>query len=44
MHNESAHLPETLNNATFEGESAHICTESPESSSLDNALSTKMLC
>ena len=27
-----------------EGESAHVCTESPESSSLDNALSTKRSC
>ena len=27
-----------------EGESAHVCAESPESSSLDNALSTKRSC
>ena len=39
MHNESAHLPETLNNAT-----AHVCAESLESSPLDNVLSTKVSC
>ena len=44
MHDESAHLPETLNNATAKGESAQVCVESPKSSSLDNALSTKRSC
>ena len=39
MHDESAHLPETLNNATAKA-SLHMF----ESSSLDNALSTKRSC
>ena len=43
MHDESAHLHDTQQ-CDCEGESAHVCAESPESSSLDNALSTKRSC
>ena len=43
MHDESAHLPETQQ-CNCESESAQVCAESPESSSLSNALSTKVKC
>ena len=43
MHDESAHLPETLNNATVKA-SLHKFARRRQSSSLDNALSTKVSC
>ena len=42
MHDESAHLPDTLNNATAKASLHKFARSHPETSSLDNALSAKV--